>query len=103
MKDTLLMLCDEVSNWWKEALYEYGFGPAPWSHLDCIKTIHCDGELHVNLYSCNCGYGNYLIDLRAEGLVRPTIMLCRSQDLNDLIELLLDTRLAIASYEYRDD
>lgn len=103
MKDTLLMLRDDLSHWWKEALYESGLGPAPWSHLECIATIRCDGPLRAQLYRCNCGYGNYLIDLQREDLVPPTIALIRSQDLDDLIDLLENTRLGISRFEYCDD
>lgn len=103
MKDTLHMICDDLSRWWQDILYEADYGPAPWSHLDLVKTIHSDGPFQVKLYRCNCGPGNYLIDLQKEDLLPPTVALIRSQEFPDILELLSDTKLAMASDEYCDD
>lgn len=100
MKGILLRLRDQLANSWAEFRYDTGIGPAPWSDLWCIKTIESDGPLKANVYRCLCR--SYLIDIQNDEAVPPTIALVRSQDLDEILELLREARLAISLTDLED-
>lgn len=103
MKNVLVVFCDSILQWWSHLRYDAGVGPEPWATLPHVRTINCDANFRVELYRCRFGDSDYLIDLQQVGDRMPTIALLRSEELDDFLDLLQNTKLAIASASHCDD
>lgn len=103
MKDLLLRFREHVAFRWTHFRFDIGLGPAPWEHLECIKTIESRGQRSVKVFRSSRCFSNYLIDLRFDGAVPSTIAVFRSQDLDEVLELLRDARAAISLADHCDD
>lgn len=95
------MLWQRMSDEWRLFLYKLGMVPPPWLAGECIDTIDFGEAVKVELRTCITRKGEmiYLIDVCHEMVDYHTIALFHSCDLDALIRVLTETKLAISQHQ----
>ena len=90
-----------ISDAWSLFLYRIGMAPPPWYATECIGRIDFGDTVRVDLRTCATYKGKmiYLIDVCHEMAGYHTIALFHSCDLNALLRVLTETKLAISQHQ----